>query len=159
MSAVFLKILNMSITASWLILAVILTRLILKKAPKWIPCLLWGLVAIRLICPFSFESVLSVIPSSETIPMNIAEQHEPAITSGITIVNEAVNPVVAKSFTPAPTDSANPLQIIIPVAAIIWITGMDHSDRHYCLHCSCCMPNDRSILKQEPVRKGGTDIY
>lgn len=124
MSAVFLKVLNMSITASWLILAVVLTRLILKKAPKWIPCLLWGLVAIRLICPFSFESVLSLIPSSETISVNIAEQHEPAITSGITIINEAVNPVVAESFTPAPTDSANPLQIIIPVAAIIWITGI-----------------------------------
>ena len=124
MSSVFLKIVNMSITAGWLILAVMLTRLILKKAPKWIPCLLWGLVAIRLICPFSFESVLSLIPSSETIPVNIAQQHEPAITSGITIINEAVNPVVAESFTPAPTDSANPLQIIIPVAAIIWITGI-----------------------------------
>ena len=114
----------MSITASWLILVVVLTRLILKKAPKWIPCLLWGLVAIRLICPFSFESALSLIPSSETIPANIAEQHEPAITSGITIINEAVNPVVAESFTPAPTDSANPLQIVIPVAAIIWIAGI-----------------------------------
>ena len=124
MSAVFLKVLNMSMTASWLILAVVLTRLILKKAPKWIPCLLWGLVAIRLICPFSFESVLSLIPSSETIPANIALQPEPAINSGITIVNEAVNPVVAESFTPAPTDSANPLQIVIPVAAIIWIAGI-----------------------------------
>ena len=124
MSAVFLKVLNMSITASWLILAVVLTRQILKKAPKWIPCLLWGLVAIRLICPFSFESVLSLIPSTETIPANIAQQHEPAIASGITIVNEAVNPVVAGSFTPAPTDSANPLQIVIPVAAIIWIAGI-----------------------------------
>ena len=124
MSAVFLKVLNMSITASWLILAVVLTRLILKKAPKWIPCLLWGLVAIRLICPFSFESVLSLIPSSETIPANIALQPEPAINSGITIVNEAVNPVVAESFTPAPTDSANPLQIVIPVAEIIWIAGI-----------------------------------
>ena len=124
MSAVFLKVLNMSMTASWLILAVVLTRLILKKAPKWIPCLLWGLVAIRLICPFSFESVLSLIPSSETIPANIALQPEPAINSGITIVNEAVNPVVAESFTPAPTDSANPLQIVIPVAAILWIAGI-----------------------------------
>ncbi len=124
MSAVFLKVLNMSITASWLIMAVVLTRLILKKAPKWIPCLLWGLVAIRLICPFSFESVLSLIPSTETIPTNIAQQHEPAISSGITIVNEVVNPVVAESFTPAPTDSANPLQIVIPVAAIIWIAGI-----------------------------------
>ena len=124
MSAAFLKVLNMSITASWLILAVIPIRLILKKAPKWIPCLLWGLVAIRLICPISFQSVFSLIPSSETIPANIALQQAPAITSGITIVNEAVNPVIAASFTPALGDSANPLQIVIPVAAIIWIAGI-----------------------------------
>ena len=124
MSTVFLKILNMSITASWLILAVVLVRLLLKKAPKWIPCLLWGLVAIRLVCPFSFGSIFSLIPSSETIPTNITVQQEPAINSGITAVNEFINPVIAESFTPAPTDSVNPLQIIIPIAAIIWIAGI-----------------------------------
>ena len=124
MSAVFLKILNMSITASWLILVIIPARLILKKAPKWIPCLLWGLVAIRLICPFSFESALSLVPSNETIPANIAEQHEPAIDSGITIVDKSVNPVIAESFTPAPEASANPLQIILPIAAMIWAAGI-----------------------------------
>lgn len=124
MSAVFLKALNMSITASWMILAILLTRLILKKAPKWIPCLLWGLVAIRLIFPFSFESVLSLIPSSETIPVNIAEQHKPAIASGITVVNELVNPLITASFTPVPADSANPLQIVISAAATVWIAGI-----------------------------------
>lgn len=124
MSTVFLKILNMSITASWLILAVVLVRLLLKKAPKWISCLLWGLVAIRLVCPFSFGSIFSLIPSSETIPTNITVQQEPAINSGITAVNEFINPVIAESFTPAPTDSVNPLQIIIPVAAIVWIAGI-----------------------------------
>ena len=124
MSAAFLKVLNMSITASWLILALILTRLLLKKAPKWISCLLWALVAVRLICPFSFESIFSLIPSSQTIPSNIALQQEPAIDSGIPIVNEVVNPVIAASFTPAPTASANPLQIVIPVAATVWIAGI-----------------------------------
>lgn len=94
MSAVFLKILNMSITASWLILAVIVSRPLLKKAPKWIVCLLWALVAIRLVCPFSFKSVLSLVPSSETIPANIALQPEPAINSGIEIVNQTINPVI-----------------------------------------------------------------
>ena len=124
MSAVFIKLLNMSITASWLILAVVLARLLLKKAPKWIPCLLWGLVAIRLICPFSFGSIFSLIPSSETIPANIAMQPEPAIHSGITAVNEFINPVLAESFAPAAADSANPLQILIPAAAIVWISGI-----------------------------------
>ena len=70
---VFLKIVNMSITASWLILAVILARLLLKRAPKWIACLLWALVAARLVCPFTLESAFSLIPSREPIPANIAQ--------------------------------------------------------------------------------------
>ena len=70
MSSFFLKIVNMSIAASWLILAVVLLRVVLKKAPKWINVLLWGIVAFRLICPFSFESALSLIPSAETISLH-----------------------------------------------------------------------------------------
>jgi beta-lactamase regulating signal transducer with metallopeptidase domain len=124
MDAVFLKILNMSITASWLILAVIFARSLLNKVPRWIICLLWGLVAIRLVCPFSFESVFSLIPSSETIPADIAMQHSPAIDSGITIVNETINPMIAESFTSAVTDSANPLQIYIPIISVIWLAGV-----------------------------------
>ena len=64
MSEAFLKVVNMSISAGWLVLAVLALRLILKKAPKWVNVLLWGIVAIRLICPFSIESALSLIPTS-----------------------------------------------------------------------------------------------
>ena len=64
MDGIFLKVLNMSISASWLILAVILLRFLLKKAPKWAAVLLWGIVAWRLTVPFSFESALSLIPSA-----------------------------------------------------------------------------------------------
>ena len=124
MSGIFLKLLNMSITASWLILAVILARLLLRKAPKWVPCVLWGLVAVRLICPFSLKSVFSLIPSSETVPSNIALQNEPHINSGITIINEAVNPVITESFAPALDTSVNPLQVIIPITAAVWIAGI-----------------------------------
>ena len=67
MSEVFLKIVNMSFAASWIVLAILLLRLPLKKAPKWITVLLWGMVAVRLICPFSVQSALSLIPSAETI--------------------------------------------------------------------------------------------
>ena len=56
MNELFLEIINMSITASWLVLAVIAVRLVFQKTPKWILCLFWGLVAVRLICPFSIES-------------------------------------------------------------------------------------------------------
>ena len=68
MTSVFLHLLNMSITAGWLVLAVILLRLVFRRAPKWIHCLLWVLVAVRLLCPVSIESVLSLIPSAELIP-------------------------------------------------------------------------------------------
>ncbi len=64
----FFWVLNTSISASFLVAAIIILRLILKKAPKAIIVALWGMVAIRLICPFSLESALSLIPSKETIP-------------------------------------------------------------------------------------------
>ena len=123
MDAVFLKILNMSITSCWLILAVIFVRLVFRKTPKWIICLLWGFAAVRLICPLSFESTFSLVPSSETIPHNIELYENPVIDSGITVINDTVNPVIAESFTPNPGDSANPLQIVIPAAAMVWIAG------------------------------------
>ena len=98
MTAVFLKLLNMSIAASWLVLAVIALRFLLKKAPRWISCLLWGIVALRLVMPFAIESALSLIPSGEVIPLNIASSQTPAIYSGIPAVNSAVNPMVTQHF-------------------------------------------------------------
>ena len=76
MSEAFLKIVNMSISASYLVLAVLVLRLILKKAPKWVSVLLWGMVAVRLIFPISIESTLSLMPTADPIPDNvIAELH------------------------------------------------------------------------------------
>lgn len=124
MGSVFLKILNMSITASWLILAVIISRLILKKAPKWVSCLLWGLVALRLILPFSFESILSLIPSAETIPQDIALSRHPEINSGIYFVNSSLNPIIKDHLTPSPESSVNPLQVVLGVAVIVWVLGI-----------------------------------
>ena len=92
MSEFFLNIVNMSISASWIVLAVLLLRLLLKKAPKWITVLLWGIVAIRLICPFSIESVMSLIPSAETISPEIMMDRTPEINSGVPIINNIVNP-------------------------------------------------------------------
>ena len=86
MSEIFLKILNMSIAASWLILAIIIIRPFLKKAPKRILCLLWAIVAVRLILPFSIESIFSLIPSSETIPPGIEYKLHPAINSGVAML-------------------------------------------------------------------------
>ena len=124
MNELFLKIINMSISASWLVLAVLILRFVLKKAPKWINVLLWGIVAIRLICPFSFESTLSIIPSAETIPLNIGVDTTPTINSGISAINNAVNPIISQSNTPMAGASVNPLQITIGIYEYIWIFGM-----------------------------------
>ena len=125
MNELFLKIINMSISASWLILAVLILRLVLKKAPKWVNVLLWGIVAVRLICPLSFESTLSLIPSAETIPLDIEMAAKPTIDSGVPAINSVVNPVLS-SFAPPQhvLTSANPLQIWIPILNIIWLIGV-----------------------------------
>lgn len=124
MSAFFLKIINMSISASWLVLAVLLLRLVLKRAPKWVSVLLWAFVAIRLICPFSFESVLSLIPSAETISPEIMTDATPEIHTGIDGLNSVINPIVSQSFAPDPRTSMNPLQLWIPLAALVWVAGI-----------------------------------
>ena len=124
MNELFLKIINMSISASWLVLAVLILRFVLKKAPKWINVLLWGIVAIRLICPFSFESTLSLIPSAETIPLNIGMDTTPTINSGISAINNAVNPIISQSNTPMAGSSVNLLQITLGIYEYLWIFGM-----------------------------------
>lgn len=124
MDSLFLKVLNLGITTGWMILAVILVRCLIKKAPKWICCMLWSLVALRMICPFSLKSVFSLIPSSETVPENIITMDKPVIDSGITIINDLVNPVITENFAAEPAASADPMQIIIHVMSLVWIAGM-----------------------------------
>lgn len=124
MNELFLKIINMSIAASWLVLAVLILRFVLKKAPKWVNVLLWGIVAVRLICPFSFESALSLIPSAETIPLNIGTDTAPIINSGVNAINNAVNPIISRSNAPMAGANVNPLQITIGICEYLWIFGM-----------------------------------
>ena len=124
MSELFLKIVNMSISASWVMVAVLALRFCLKKAPKWVNVLLWGIVAARMVFPFSIESVLSLIPSAETISPTIMMEQSPSVQTGVPALNHVINPVISGSFTPAPGASANPLQIWIPVLAGIWLFGI-----------------------------------
>ena len=124
MAAVFLKLLNMSIAASWLILAVTLFRVFLKNAPKWIRCILWGLVAVRLICPFSIESIFSLLPSAETIPRDIMYADNPTIHTGVMAVNSVVNPYLSESMAPQIGNSINPMQVVMNIGTVVWIAGM-----------------------------------
>lgn len=124
MADIFLKFVNASISAGWLVLAVIIFRLIFPKMPKWLRPVFWGLVGLRLVLFDSIQSVLSLIPSAQTISPEIMYMPNPTIYSGLSVLNQAVNPVITKTFAPKVGDSANPLQILIPVLALIWLVGI-----------------------------------
>ena len=124
MEAIFIKLLNMSITASWLILVVVLLRLIFGRTSKSIRCILWALVGIRLVCPFSFESYLSLVPSAQTVSPDILYAQTPEIHSGISVFNTYVNPVISESLAPTAGASVNPMQVVSYIASIVWIAGM-----------------------------------
>ena len=124
MSELFLKIINMSISASWLIFAVLILRLVLKKAPKWVNVLLWGIVAIRLICPFSFESALSLIPSAETFPKKIISGPSFDVQSGITPVDNRINDYLGDRYFEGVTVPANNGNTIMTILTIVWTIGI-----------------------------------
>lgn len=124
MSELFIKLFNMSIAASWVILAVVLLRALLRRAPKWLRCVMWAVVAVRLLCPFTIESVMSLIPSAEVVSPDIVYSPAPVITSGIPALNNVINPVITEVFTPDVAASANPLQIFTEVAAYVWLAGV-----------------------------------
>ena len=125
MAAVFLKLLNLSISASWLVLAVLVLRLGSKRSPKWMNVLLWGIVALRLVLPFSIESALSLIPSAETVsPAAVQFAPAPTITSGVSVIDNAVNPSLSEHFAAVPTASVNPLYVWTEIAGWVWLIGL-----------------------------------
>ena len=125
MAAVFLKLLNLSISASWLVLAVLVLRLVSKRSPKWVNVLLWGIVALRLVLPFSIESALSLIPSAETVsPAVVQFAPAPTITSGVSVIDNAVNPSLSEHFSAVPTASVNPLYVWTEIAGWVWLIGL-----------------------------------
>ncbi|WP_051199049.1 M56 family metallopeptidase [Butyrivibrio hungatei] len=105
MEQVFLFVLNNAITVSVLIIAIIMVRALGKKMPKWITCMLWMIVAVKLTVPVQFESVMSLIPTGKPIPTNIITENNPQINSGI-------------------SSSVNSLQIFFRIGALVWLTGV-----------------------------------
>ena len=124
MSDLFLKIVNMSISASWLVVAVLVLRLVLKKAPKWVNVLLWGIVAVRLICPFSFESALSLIPSAETFPEKIISGPSFDVQTGITPIDNRINDYLGDRYFEGVTVPTNNGNNVMTILTIVWIIGI-----------------------------------
>lgn len=124
MSEIFLKIVNMSLSASLIILVVLLLRQIFKKTPKWIAVLLWGIVAIRLICPFTVESALSLIPKAEPISPEIITDTVTVINNDVPIVSTEPNLAVNEAPAPQPVESGFSLQALIPTLSVIWLAGI-----------------------------------
>lgn len=124
MDKLLFKLINMSIPAGLLIIAVILLRLLFKKAPKSLRCVMWALVGIRLICPFSLESFYSLVPSAEVISLGITYSQAPQIDSGIPIINNTINPVISENLAPNIAESVSPMQVIGLVGSYVWLIGL-----------------------------------
>ena len=124
MEELFLSFWNRSISAGWLILAVVALRLVLKKAPKSLACLLWLLVGVRLACPFSIQSTASLLPSVEMIPQTALTQLPPQIHTGINALNSAVNPQIAAYYAENAAVPAVQIRSIALICAGVWLLGM-----------------------------------
>ena len=128
---IFIHILNMSLTGSVIILAMLIVRLCLGKAPRIFSYTLWAVVLFRLLCPVSFSadiSLLGILEKNastegrmEYIPENIGYQTEPQVSLPVPGVSDALN-----ASLPAgnPAASVNPLQIWLFFGAWIWILGI-----------------------------------
>ena len=123
MTALFLKIVNTGISAGWVVLAVLAVRLVLRKAPKWTHVLLWGIVALRLIFPFSLESALSLIPSAQTLPDQLLAGPSFQIHTGVLPVDQRVNEYLGDRYfegVSVPTGSGRDTMTLF---AVLWIVG------------------------------------
>ena len=124
MEEIFLKVVNMSVSASWLILVVIALRFLMKKAPKFINCLLWAIVGVRLAVPFSIESVLSLMPSKEALPEHVLTGPHFRVHTGASLVDKPVNDYLDTHYVEGVSAAAESGRQTMQVLAVIWIAGM-----------------------------------
>lgn len=124
MREIFLEALNTSIAASWVVLAVLITRLLLRRAPRNLVCGLWSLVGLRLVIGRSLEASFSLLPSAQTIPPQSLYDAAPVIDSGVSIIDSAVNPIYTEVFRSMPYSSISPLQVWSAISAALWALGI-----------------------------------
>ncbi len=121
MKSIFLQTVNMSITCVWIVLGVLIARLLLKRAPKWISVALWSIVALRLVFPFSLESIFSIVPSGKTIYTDIYASR-PYIETGFTGVDRVINDDLVG--VAGVTVEYNFYDKLILALGITWIVGI-----------------------------------
>ena len=124
MTEVFLKLINMSISASWLIPVVLVLRFAFKKTPKWIAVLMWSIVAVRLMCPVSIESALSLLPSAETLPIEILSGPTFVVDTGIASVDSQVNEYLDNHYFEGMTVPFDNGKTVMTLLAVIWLVGV-----------------------------------
>ena len=118
MNDTFLTILNLSITASIVVVAVLLLRLGMKKAPKWISAALWVFVGLRLIFTFAVERHISIIPSIDTFSIQSTPSAESfKVHTGVNAINSAVNDHIVGSGT------SGAIVDVVDVLAVLWLAG------------------------------------
>ncbi len=127
MEALFLKVVNLSVTASWVIAAVLLLRLLMRSVLRKYTCLLWLVVLFRLLCPVSLEAEFSLVPQHTAIQPEIVYT-TPQVDTQSAVVNDiadaTVNPILTEHSAPTPQNSANPLQIYLFAASWLWVLGI-----------------------------------
>jgi len=126
MDGLFIDIMNNAIVASWLIVAILILRLVLKRVPKWIHCLLWGLVAIKLLVPVNIESPVGVLPNTKPIPRDITVVEVPSVDTGISGIDENINFVLADNLSRDNIQfvTVTPMGVYMYIASLIWIAGV-----------------------------------
>ena len=124
MDNLFIDFLNTSITASYIIIAVILVRAIFKKIPRKFVCILWAIAGLRLVMPFSIESAFSLIPSAQTFEPITGNNPGLQINSGVSVIDMPVNEYLGDRYAEGITVPANLKDTMASVAAVIWLIGI-----------------------------------
>ena len=120
----FLRLVNLSIIAGWLVLVVLLLRMLVKKAPKWVHCALWGLVGIRLVLPFSLESAFSLVPSTQTFAPEMLYSRKFQVNTGIAVLDKPVNEYMGSRYYEGVTVPVDFKWELTTVLAVIWLLGI-----------------------------------
>ena len=120
----FFEVLNLSYTASWIVIAVILIRVVFTKAPKWAKCFLWSILGFKLLFPFvDIKSAFSIIPTSKLLGVNELS-NIPYIETGVKMVDAEVYNYIADNIDNSVVNDYVASENLLVVLAIIWLVGI-----------------------------------